>query len=178
MRMKKFYFITFIGFLMFAGCANPAMDNETESESMPTEITTALPVKRATYKNVENPDTALEPAPQITIEEPEPEEVETTEVEEPAEEETIEELEAEIPEAETPKVVNWSAFYNRVLQKSREKYECKLPWDKLAQEANIAMSPWMVDAGFCSRNHPKEEDIRKVADTLNVSYEWLLYGDE
>lgn len=167
MRMKKFYFITFIGFLMFAGCANPAMDNETESESMPTEITTALPVKRATYKNAE-----------ITIEEPEPEEVETTEVEEPAEEETIEELEAEIPEAETPKVVNWSAFYNRVLQKSREKYECKLPWDKLAQEANIAMSPWMVDAGFCSRNHPKEEDIRKVADTLNVSYEWLLYGDE
>lgn len=165
--MKKIYFITFIGFLMVA-CAVPT-NNETESEYPTIEITTEPPVKRAT---------ALEPAPQITIEEPEPEEVETTEVEEPEEEETIEELEAEIPEAETPKVVNWIAFYNRVLQKGREKYECKLPWDKLAQEANIALSPWMVDAGFCSRNNPKEADIRKVADTLNVSYEWLLYGDE
>lgn len=82
------------------------------------------------------------------------------------------------PEAEEPKVVNWVAFYKRVRQKGQEKYGCKIPWNYLAKDAGIMTGSWMVSADSCKRTPPTEEEIRKIADALGTSYEWLLYGED
>ena len=180
--MKKIILSTFIGVLLFTGCMVQTPDNMVEVESQ-TTTTEAAPKQEE------------EPAQEETLTEPQPEETQTPEIintrkravpivevaetevqAEPEETETSPEI-AE-PETEEPKVVDWVAFYNRVLQKGREKYNKKLPWDTLAKEAKIRSGSWMVNAGSCKRKPPMEEEIRKIADALGTSYEWLLYGEE
>lgn len=82
------------------------------------------------------------------------------------------------PESEETKVVSWGNFYKRVRQKGQEKYGCKIPWNYLAKDAGIMTGSWMVSADSCKRTPPTEEEIRKIADALGTSYEWLLYGEE
>ena len=178
--MKKIILSTFIGVLLFTGCMVNTPDNMVEVESQTTTTESA-------------PKQEEEPAQEETLTEPQPEETQTPEVittrkraipiveetevqAEPEETETSPEI-AE-PKTEEPKVVDWVAFYNRVLQKGREKYNKKLPWDSLAKDAKIKSGSWMVDGGCCRRTPPKEEEIRKIADALGTSYEWLLYGED
>ena len=195
--MKKIFSITIIGILILAGCMVNPQDYETEPENKtPAAQATPTPEEPApaelTPEEPEEPEEPQTPTIEITskrVTAPEPEatpeepaaEPEATPEEPEATPEEPEETEAtpEIEEPETVQVrtVDWGAFYNRVFQKGREKYEKKQPWDALAKEAQIKLSSWMVDAKSCKRSPPKEEEIRKIAETLGTSYEWLLYGE-
>lgn len=159
--MKKIFLISIIGFLMFAGCmVNPA-DYTTRLESKTLNVETT-PEQEEDEPASEVPQIEMQPTQltslQVVFEEPEDTESSS--------------------EIEEQKVVDWVAFYNRVLQKGREKYNKKLPWSSIAKDAGLKLGSWMVDAGSCNRKPPKEEEIRKIADVLDTSYEWLLYGED
>ena len=164
--MKKSIFITLIGIMLFGGCMinvpDYASDIKTETQ---TEETT--------------PKKEEEPATEETPTEPQAPEIKVTRTRTiPANVETETEEADTSSEVEEQKVVDWKAFYNRVLKKSQEKYNKKLPWDTLAKEAKIRSGSWMVNAGSCNRTPPTEEEIRKIAEALDTSYEWLLYGED
>lgn len=162
--MKKILSISVIGFLLFASCMVYNPDYSDALESTPT--------KKAKSQTEE-----IEPAKE---EEPEIEELteEPTDpvVEEPAGEPTDPVIE-EPAEPDKPKTVDWRKFYTRVEKKAREKYN-KLPWNELAREAHIPLASWMTSASCCVASHPSEDVIRKIAEVLDTSYEWLLYGEE
>lgn len=166
--MKKIIFITLTGFMLFGGC----MVNVPES---------AADVENESQTEEAAPEKEDEPAPEEPAIEPKAPEIKTTRKkaipEEETETEEVEETETE-PENEEQKVVDWKEFYNRVLKKGQEKYNKKLPWNNLAKDAGLSLSSWMSDAGSCKRNPPTEEEVRKIADALGTSYEWLLYGEE
>lgn len=177
--MKKSIFITLIGIMLFGGCMVNVPDyaadikNETQTE----ETTPEKEDEPATEETTTEPQ-----APEIKATRkraiPETEDTETEEAE-PEETEPEETEEADTSsEVEEQKVVDWIAFYNRVLKKGQETYNKKLPWDSIAKGAKIRSGSWMVDAGSCKRNPPTEEEVRKIADALGTSYEWLLYGEE
>ena len=186
--MKKIFVTTIIGIILFSGCMVYIPDDttETKSETLTEEPatqeeepapedestetqTTEIPVTRV--KSLP-PDSGRQTAPEL------PEEAESdTEGEVQTSLEIPEETETQ-PEIAETRSVDWVAFYRRVEQKGREKYNKKLPWNSLAKDAGLRLGSWMVDAGSCNRNPPTEEEVRKIADVLNVSYEWLLYGDD
>ena len=175
---------------------------ETPTEEPETKKTTEEPAAEEPAAEPAAEPVKAEPETKSTVEEPkrdepvivaepeeEPVDVEEpkTEEPEPAEPEEVlilstpqepEETPAEVeePAEEEVKVIDWRAFYARVEQKGREKYDGKLPWSYLAKDAHIGMSSWMSDPGSCSRYPPSEEVIRKIAQVLDVTYEWLIYG--
>ena len=58
----------------------------------------------------------------------------------------------------------------RILKK---KTEAGLTWDELAAKAGIRLKSWMC--GVCGE--PDDNEIRKIAAALNVSFGWLKNGD-
>lgn len=173
--MKKIFFITFIAFLLFAGCMVNPQDNLAELEDQ-TPTTEAAPKQEVKPAQEETPAETPKPKIKATRERSIPAE-ETIDSEAPNAPDEPEEADI-TPETAEPRIINWVAFYNRVLQKGREKYKCKLPWSNIAKDAGLKLGSWMVDAGNCNRKPPKEDEIRKIADVLDVSYEWLIYGEE
>ena len=152
-------------------------DDPAEEEPTPEPAEEDTPAAEPEEPEEEEPAEMLRTAERAIPEEAipeveEPEPIETTEPEEAAEEPE------EIPTATKPVSVDWTAFYKRVEQKGREKYDGKLPWRYLAKDANIKVATWMMDARSCTMCNPSKEDIRKVAEVLEVSYEWLLYGED
>ncbi len=167
--MKKIFSVSVIGFLLFASCMVYNPDYSDALESTPT-------TKKAKSQTEE-----IEPAKE---EEPEIEELteEPTDpvVEEPTEEPAGEPTDPVIEEPtgpDKPKTVDWRKFYTRLEKKAREKYN-KLPWNDLAKDAHVPLASWMTSASCCVASPPSEDVIRKIADVLEVSYEWLLYGEE
>ncbi len=169
--MKK-AFLIIIGTFLLASCM---VNTPDYSEPLVNTMQT-------TETNEETPAQENEPATQpaeTPEEEPAPEPEEPTPgtttrgitLSEPAPEET-----EETPVVAETRTINWRDFYTRVEQKGREKYNGRLPWGDLSRDAHIGMGSWMVDAGSCSRCPPSETVIRKIAQVLEVTYEWLIYG--
>lgn len=197
--MKKILSISVIGFLLFASCMVYNPDYSDALESTPTtkkaksQTEEIEPAKEKEPETeippvAENPPVIEEPAEEPETEVPvvptepveeEPEEKPTEEptpVAEPADPVAEDPVIEEPSEPEEPKPVNWKKFYTRLEKKAREKYN-KLPWNDLAKDAHVPLASWMTSASCCVASPPSEDVIRKIADVLEVSYEWLLYGD-
>lgn len=184
--MKKMFLIAGLGALLLTSCMvntpdyfspmitpapapqteEPPVEEPATEEPATEEPETEAPEVKAPQRRA--PAAPAEPDPETEDEQEEPEE------ETPA---TPQEPETEPEQApEETRVVDWRAFYSRVEQKGREKYDGRLPWNYLSRDAHIGMGSWMVDAASCSRCPPSETVIRKIAQVLEVTYEWLIYG--
>lgn len=58
----------------------------------------------------------------------------------------------------------------RILKK---KTEASLTWDELAAKAGIRLKSWMCGVS----GEPDDNEMRKIAAALNVSFGWLKNGD-
>ena len=63
-------------------------------------------------------------------------------------------------------------LYKRI---SEKKKEAGLTWDQIAKTAHIRLGTWMTGI---PTSKPNDEEIRRLAEVLNTTYEYLKNGKE
>lgn len=64
----------------------------------------------------------------------------------------------------------WHYVWYRVDEERRKR---GWSWRELCTRSGVKMSSWMSGVGFA---RPSEEELRKVANTMDLSYDYLRYG--
>lgn len=63
-------------------------------------------------------------------------------------------------------------LYKRIFDKKKV---VGITWDQIAKTAHIRLGTWMTGI---PTSKPNDEEIKRLAEVLNTTYEYLKYGKE